>query len=378
MFGGTIHARDRLRFGRNNEGRVTAIGVFDRGGAIQSASVTAGQIGKLWGLADIRIGDTIGTSPATEERHFFAPPTLETLIVPQRQAERRALHAALAQLAEQDPLINLRRDDMHQELFVSLYGEVQKEVIQATLLNDFGIDVEFRETTTICVERPLGTGEACETLGKAPNPFLATLGLRIEPAPINTGVTFQMDVKVETVPLFVYKSVEEFQATIEETVRETLRQGLYGWQVTDCIVTLTQSGYVSPGSTAKDFRLLTPLVLMSALQQAGTVVCEPMHRFQLEIPADTFGRLLPIIAQLHGVPYTPVIDGSSCVLEGEIPVARVHELRQQLPGLTRGEGVLHSAFDRYKPVRGGVPSRQRTDNNPLNRKEYLLHVLRRV
>src|SRR3712207_7212018 len=38
MFGGTIHARDRLRFGRNNEGRVTAIGVFDRGDAIQRTS----------------------------------------------------------------------------------------------------------------------------------------------------------------------------------------------------------------------------------------------------------------------------------------------------------------------------------------------------
>ena len=70
--------------------------------------------------------------------------------------------------------------------------------------------------------------------------------------------------------------------------------------------------------------------------------------------------------------------GSSCTLEGEIPAARVHELQQQLPALTRGEGVLESAFDRYQPVRGTVPTRPRTDHNPLNRKEYLLHVMRRV
>ena len=66
------------------------------------------------------------------------------------------------------------------------------------------------------------------------------------------------------------------------------------------------------------------------------------------------------------------------MLEGEIPAARVHELQQQLPALTRGEGVLESAFDRYQPVRGAIPTRPRTDHNPLNRKEYLLHVVRRV
>ena len=53
---------------------------------------------------------------------------------------------------------------------MSLYGEVQKEVIQATLANEYGIEVTFRETTTICIERPVGTGEAVEIMGKEPQP----------------------------------------------------------------------------------------------------------------------------------------------------------------------------------------------------------------
>ena len=69
--------------------------------------------------------------------------------------------------------------------------------------------------------------------------------------------------------------------------------------------------------------------------------------------------------------------GQSYILEVIFP-AEVHQLQQQLPGLTGGEGVLESAFDHYEPVRGTAPSRPRTDNNPLNRKEYLLHVVRRV
>ncbi|HJQ28646.1 MAG TPA: translation factor GTPase family protein [Rubrobacter sp.] len=371
MFSGTVRVRDRLQFGANAEGKVTAINVFDRGSDVQSVSVGAGQIGRLWGLDEIRIGDAIGNSRTTSEHHYFVPPTLETVVVPRRPADKGALHVALAQLAEQDPLINLRQDDTRQELFVSLYGEVQKEVIGATLANEYGIDVTFRETTTICIERPIGTGAAAEIIGKEPNPFHATVGLRIDPAPVDTGVEFRLEVELGSIPLSFHKAVEE-------TVAETLHQGICGWEVTDCTVTMTHSGYWAPSSTAGDFRGLTPLVLMSALQQAGTTVCEPIHRFQLEIPADTFGATVSVLSRLRAVPQTQQMRGSSYTLEGEIPAARVHELEQQLPALTRGEGVLEWDFYCYRPVCGAIPTRPRTDHNPLNRKEYLLHVVRRV
>ncbi len=384
MFSGTVRVRDRLRFRGDNERKVTGISVFDRGPAVQRASLSAGQIGKLRGLGDVRIGDALGASRTTGARHYFAPPTLETVLVPRRPADKGALHVALTQLAEQDPLINLRQDDTRQELYVSLYGEVQKEVIQATLANDFNFDVAFRETTTICIERPIGVGTAVEFIDKEPNPFLATVGLRVEPAPINTGAEFRLASEVlGTMPLAFFKAVED-------TAKETLRQGIYGWEVTDCTVTMTHSGYAprqshshqgfskSMSSTGEDFRNLTPLVLMSALKQAGTVVSEPIHRFHLEVPADTLGPVLAALARMRAVPQAQKMRGSSSVLEGEIPAARVHDLERRLPALTRGEGVLESAFDHYQPVRGTIPTRPRSDHSPLNRKEYLLHVARRV
>jgi ribosomal protection tetracycline resistance protein len=383
MFSGTIRTRDRLQFGSDDAAKVTAISVFDRGAAVPRASVAAGQIGKLWGLGDIQIGDPIGMSQTTSQRHYFARPTLETVVVPRRPAEKGALRLALAKLAEQDPLINLRQDDLRQEIFVSLYGEVQTEVIQETLANDFGLEVGFRETTTICIERPIGTGAAAEIIYKAPNPFLATVGLRIDPAAIDSGVEFRLEVELGSMPLSFHKAVED-------TLKETLQQGLYGWQVTDCTVTMTDSGYAprqshshaifdkSMSSTAGDFRNLVPLVLMSALKQAGTRVYEPIHRFHAEVPADTLGLILPVLARLRAVPQIPAMRGSWCRLEGEIPAARVRELQQELPALTRGEAVLESAFDHYHPVRGTIPTRRRTDHNPLDRKEYLLRVTRRV
>lgn len=372
LFAGTLQVRDRVQFGREREGRVTALSVFNHGSDTRRMTVVAGQIAKLWGLVDVQIGDAVGEDASSGERHYFAPPTLETLIVPRRPADRRALHTALAQLAEQDPLINLRRDEVRQELFVSLYGEVQKEVVQATLQHDFQLDADFCETTTICVERPIAVGAAVEFMGQAPNPFAATVGLQIEPAPSNSGVTFQIAQEIYGTLLLAF-----FKA-VEETVYETLKQGIYGWQVTDCRVTMTHSGYDSVGSTAADFRNLTPLVLMAALQHAATSVYEPMHHFWLELPIEALGQVSPVLARLRAQPEAPLMHEKGCVLEGDIPAAQVHELQLLLPTLTHGEGVFESTFDHYQRVHGSFPTRPRTDHNPLNRKEYLIHVLRRV
>src|SRR5262249_1856967 len=81
MFSGAVRTRERLHVGRDVERKVTAISVFDRGAAVQRPAVLAGEIGKLWGLPEVQIGDVIGTSRAAEEHHF-APPTLETVVVP--------------------------------------------------------------------------------------------------------------------------------------------------------------------------------------------------------------------------------------------------------------------------------------------------------
>ncbi|MFF4302967.1 GTP-binding protein [Streptomyces sp. NPDC001601] len=389
LFSGTLGVRDRVPVGNRAatggrpEGRVTGLSVFEDGTDLRRDSAGAGRIVKVWGLAGIRIGDALG-QPGRAYEHHFAPPTLETVVVPGTDTDRRALHIALTQLAERDPLIDVRHDEVRQETSVSLYGEVQKEVIQATLADEYGLDVTFRETSTICVERLTGTADAVEFNKRDGNPFLATVGLRVEPAPPGAGVCFRLEVELGSMPYAFFKAVED-------TVRESLGQGLHGWRIPDCTVTMTHCGYSprqshahqgfdkSMSSTGYDFRGLAPLVLTEALRRAGTLVHEPMHRFRLEAPVDTLGALLPVLAGLGAVPQRTGTEGTLAVLEGAVPAARVHALEQRLPGLTRGEGELETAFDHYAPVvRGPVPERPRTDHNPLSRKEYLLNVTGRV
>ena len=383
MFTGAVHVRDRLSIRGGREQKVTRIDVFDRGGVAERGAVEAGRIAKVRGLRDARIGDAIGPARGPHATGLFAPPSLESVVEPVTATQRGALHAALEKMAEQDPLIHVRQDDARGELSVSLFGEVQKEVIQATLADEFGIDVTFRETSTICIERVLGAGDAVEEIDVPPNPFLATVGLRVEPAAVGVGVEFRLGIELGSLPL-------AFLRAVEETVRLTLRQGLSGWNVPDATVTITRSLYwprqshshgtfdKSMSSTAGDFRNLTPLVLMGALRRAGTVVCEPVDRFTLEIPADAIGVTAPLLVRVGAIPLSQEPHGRFIEMIGEVPATLVHALRQRLPALTRGEATLTCVFDHHRPMRGPAPTRSRSDLNPLDRKEYLLALSRRV
>jgi len=171
---------------------------------------------------------------------------LESVIEPVHERDRVALRRALAQLTEQDPLINVRVDERNHELAVSLYGEVQPEVLQAALSDEYGLEVVLRTATPLYVERPRRVGEAVEVLFGPHNPFRATVGLRVAPTPTGSGITFASEVDHRTVPLYVYRATGEFARAVEQYVLDTLREGLSGWQVTDCAVTLINSGYSSP------------------------------------------------------------------------------------------------------------------------------------
>ncbi|HUG75268.1 MAG TPA: translation factor GTPase family protein [Acidimicrobiia bacterium] len=379
VFSGTLRTRDRIPIG-DEVNTVTAIDVFEHGTTTRRSQARAGDIAKVHGLNGARIGTTFGDTERTETGdHVFSPPTLETAVVARHPQDKRAVFEALTELAEQDPLINLRQDDARQELFLSLYGEVQQEVIAQTLAVDYDLEIDFRPTTPVCIERPNTTGSAIETIPRSrttDRPFLATIGLTVEPLPPGSGVDFELDVGIKTIPIHVFDSVDVFRTVMHQAVTDTLRQGLRGWQVTDCKVTMTDCDYQAPprrwpGTTLSDYRELTPLVLMAALKQAGTTVCEPLLDVRLEFPEDLLGDILALLNELDAQPGQPTRHGPVWILKATIRAARLHDLQSRLPDMTRGEGVVESAFAGYQPVRGTPPSRPRTDRNPLDRIDYL-------
>lgn len=111
MFSGSLAARRPVPFRRSGTegiGRPTAVRVFEHGATPVSGEALAGDVARVWGLPEIRIGDRLGERADLSQDRFFAPPSLETLVYPVDPDQTSALYTALTRLSEQDPLISIR------------------------------------------------------------------------------------------------------------------------------------------------------------------------------------------------------------------------------------------------------------------------------
>ncbi|WP_017624595.1 elongation factor G [Nocardiopsis chromatogenes] len=373
LFAGRLEPRDQVSFVRadpgeeGHAGRITALEVVTAG-AGRPRALEAGGIARMRGLPGLRVGDRLGPPRPGAPAPRFARPSLESAVRPSDPAQAGRLHAALSALAEQDPLIRTRVLPGG-AVSVLLFGEVQKEVIASTLAEEFGVEAVFEESATVYTERLAGTGEAVEEMGPGADEFWATVGLRVEPGAKGSGVRFRREVEVGAIPA-------AYDRAIEETVRSALGQGLYGWPVPDCAVTLVRNGFLAPASVAADFRGLTPLVLMRALARAGTRVYEPLQAFEVEGPSEALGEVLAALSAARAHIEEADTGRGSWQITGEVPSRQVHALAARLPGLTGGEATWSTRPGGDRLVEGPPPRRERTDGNPLDRTEYLAHLSR--
>ncbi|MGC5168455.1 GTP-binding protein [Luteimicrobium sp. DT211] len=368
---GTLRARDRVRLvsAGDSAGRpalATAVRIFVDGTRTREGVLRPGGIARVTGLDGVRVGDGLGDGALVGRRDLFALPTLSATVTPVRPAQRLALRDALQDLAARDPLVGVRLDDATGELAVSLYGEVQKEVLAATLDGEHGIPVAFSDSRALHVERPRRAGAAQQVMGT--HPFgLVTVGLRVEPAAPGSGVAYVVGAERGLL-------LRGFHVAVEETVRALLRQGPDGWPVTDVRVTLTHGRY-GTGATAGAFRDLATVVLADALREAGTRVCEPVARFELETPADAVPAVVAALAAGGGTLAGRLPEGSghddAVVVTGRVRAAAVSALERTLPALTRGEGVLVTEPAGFEPVRGTPPRRARQEPDLLARAAQL-------
>ncbi|HVT71430.1 MAG TPA: translation factor GTPase family protein [Trebonia sp.] len=372
MFGGELRVRGRAGDGRDV---VTSLERSTPRGWVRVTEARAGDVVRVRGISAARTGGWVGEAVPGRVARQFPAPALESVVEPVNPAMRGRLFAALRELADADPLINLRVDEERGEIAVSLYGEVQKEVIADLLGDQFGVAVTFRPTVTVHIERITGTGTARAFMAERTTPYLATLGFRVEPAPVGDGLACALEVERGSMP-------PAFFAATWEGVRAGLAQGRSGWAIPDARVVLTHTGYAPRqsamhqkfnknfSSVGADFRNLAPVLIHEALRQARTVVCEPVETFRLEIPVAALPAVTVTVARLSGLITETAPAAGALALTGTLPTRSVQPLLAQLPGLTSGEGVFTAEVTHYTPVTGPPPVRPRTGPDPLDRQAW--------
>jgi ribosomal protection tetracycline resistance protein len=347
MRAGTLTSRDDVvRHHRSPGGTITAVperaqrvATYAAGAATTEATAVAGDIATVVGLPDAEIGDQLGRWDPAYGLRLFPPPGLESVVVARDPADRARLFEAVQRLSAQDPLIDARLDGADHELTVSLYGEVQREVLTARLAEEFGIAADVLESRTVHVERVAGVGE----WALAVRTGNASVAYRVEPGPPGSGERYVMGTERGYI-------LPAHHRAIEEAVPRVMASGLLGWRVVDWVVTLTNARFQAPTPPAGYFRDLTERALRRALREAGTCECEPVSAFEVEVPEESFTAVLHVLIAAGATPDLPVFAGGRCTVTGRIPTRSVHGVERALPELTGGRGFLVSEPAGYERI----------------------------
>jgi ribosomal protection tetracycline resistance protein len=131
------------------------------------------------------------------------------------------------------------------------------------------------------------------------------------------------------VPLYVYRNIDEFASAMEQYVRVALREGLYGWAVNDCLVTIASSNYsIADGATgqtrAAEYRRRLPQI-----DSAGTDAGSAQRRHlrlrtdvpnaRIDAPATSNGSVLAMLAQQGAAVHAQSMRGEDISIEAELP-----------------------------------------------------------
>jgi len=366
LFGGRVRARDLLHNATQGYDRkVTQIRKMYAQAHEDVSEFAAGDIAAVCGLGPVRAGDVLGDPASVPRPSAMSMPLLSVRVRPTQPGDFPLVLAALQELADEDPLLDLQWIHDVRELHIKVMGVVQVEILQSLLQSRFHLDAVFDPPTVIYRETPARAGEGYEAY-TMPKPCWAILRFLIEPGPRGSGLTYAAHVPANRLLL-------AYQREVERRVPEALRQGLLGWQVTDLKVSLVDGQHHLVHTHPLDWSIATPMAIMNGLAATGTTLLEPLYQFRLTVPEEFGRKVMGDLLRMRANVESQSVNGGRHVVEGHLPVATAVDYPAQLGMQTGGRGVLAAWYGGYQPAPGDVhQTRARIGVNPLDRAKFIL------
>ena len=323
------------------EEKVDQVRIYQADTPATVPAVLAGQVCAVTGLTHVVPGSALGA-----EREDVRPvlvPVLSYRVDP-GAADLHAVVVALRELADEDPLLQVSWQEHLQEVHVQLMGTIQREVLQQTLAERFGLAVTFdaggilyKETITAPVE---GVGHF------EPLRHYAEAHLLLEPAPRGAGIEVGTRASTDDLDL-------NWQRLILTHVLEREHLGtLTGSPLTDVRITLLGGRAHAKHTEGGDFRQATYRAIRQALMEARAAgameLLEPWYRFRLTVPAEKVGRALADAQRMGATFEAPRVAGDRAELVGEAPVSEMRDYALEVSGYSGGRGHLALEFSGYR------------------------------
>ncbi|NHN32078.1 GTP-binding protein [Paenibacillus agricola] len=368
LYDGVIQNRATiLNYTRGLEEKVTQIRHVEGQKVVDTGLLGAGDIAAVYGWSRARIGDIVGSPAGVPGEKRLAIPLLTVQVHWRNDAEYPAVVAALQELADEDPLLDLQWLQEERELHLKVMGRIQMEIITDVLKRRFGLEASLGAPSVIYKETPIRRGEGYIAY-TMPKPCWAILRFLIEPGEQGSGLQYSSSVRNEHL-------LESYQNEVARRVPMALQYGLRGWEVTDLRVTLIEGEHHVWHTHPLDFVIATPMGVMDGLARTGTKLLEPLLRFRLSTPEEFGGKLMNELVMMRGNFDTPALRNGRMDIEGMLPVATSLDFPSRLGSLTKGRGTLTAWFAGYQDAPPEVAmERTRRGVNPLDQSKYILAV----
>ena len=308
-----------------------------------------GDIGAVAKLKETKAGDWLASrdEPIEMPSVKLPAPVMAFAVEPKSKGDEEKVFTALRRLQEEDPTIDLHRDEQTGEQIVAGLSQVHVEVIVERLKARFGAEVNLNPPHVPYQETIRKSAKAHgrhkkQTGGRGQ---FGDCHIEIEPLEPGTGFEFVNAIKGGVIPT-------GFIPAVEKGVRDAMQAGVVaGFPVKDLRVRLYDGSYHTVDSSEMAFRLAGSLAMKQAMEQAGPALLEPIMLATVAVPEDAVGDVIGDLNSRRGRPLgmEPVGAGMTEV-KAEVPMAEMLSYAPDLRSITGGQGEFTMEFLRYEEV----------------------------
>jgi elongation factor G len=310
-----------------------------------------GDIGAVAKLKETRAGDWLAArdEPIAMPQIKLPQPVMAFAIESKAKGDEDKVFTSLRRLQEEDPTIDLHRDQQTGDQIVAGLSQVHVEVIVDRLKERFGAEVTLKPPR-VPYQETIRKPAAAHGRHKKQTGGRGQFGdchIEIEPLAEGTGFEFVNAIKGGVIP-------HSFIPAVEKGCLEAMAHGaVAGYPVKGVRVRLHDGSYHSVDSSEMAFKLAGSLAMRQALEQAGPVLLEPIMIVTLSVPEDAVGDVIGDLNSRRGRP-SGMEPGPAGMTEvtAEVPMAEMLTYAPDLRSLTGGRGDYTMDFLRYEEVPG--------------------------
>jgi elongation factor G len=310
-----------------------------------------GDIGAVAKLKETRAGDWLAArdEPIEMPRLKLPAPVMAFSVEPKSRGDEDKVLSSLRRLQEEDPTIDLHRDQQTGEQIVAGLSQVHVEVIVDRLRERFGVEVTLKPPRVPYRETIRATAAAHGRHKKQSGGRGQFGDCHIEIEPLNdhahaTGFEFVDNIKGGVIP-------SSFIPAVEKGVREAMESGvLAGYPVRGVRVRLFDGQYHSVDSSEIAFKLAGVQAMKHALELADPVLLEPIMLVTLSVPEDHVGDVIGDLNSRRGRPLGMESVGAMTEITAEAPMAEMLTYAPDLRSITQGQGDYTLELLRYEEL----------------------------